>query len=128
MALSIKRKAIELTLSDGKTQVVVAEPSTRDLATFLRAMPSLAAMGKLLSGVSKETLLLQAEAPVKDADLEDIYPLLSVMAQYRDESGLHPFTVDEFKDLPVWDSIVVLQTFAAFVPKNLKPSPAPSAS
>jgi hypothetical protein len=128
MALSIKAKAIEVLLSDGVTKVLVYEPRTSDLPLFLRAIPALSAMGKLLKGVDKEEVLAMPEAPVKDEDLADIYPLLAIMTQYTDETGERSLTVDEFKSLPVWDGIFILKTFTAFVPKSMSPTLTPEQS
>ena len=126
MTISVKPKAIELTLSDGVTKVLVHEPRSGELAAFLRAVPALVAIGKLLQGTSKEDML--AGPPVEDEELENIYPLLAFMTQYDAGDGPQSLTVAEFKDLPVWDGIVMLKTFAAFVPKNQIPNPEPSTS
>lgn len=120
MSLQVKTKAIELILSDGVTPVYVHSPKTGDLPAFLRGIPALSAMADLLKGTDKSVSTI----PVKDEDLEDIYPLLTSMVEYKDETGaFQPMTLEDFKGLPVWDSIMILEAFTAFVPKNLTPSP-----
>ena len=123
MSLQVKTKAIKLILSDDVTAVYVHSPSTEDLPTFLRGMPALSAMATLLKSVDRETAEAGA-VPVKDEDLEAVYPLLTSMVEYEDEAGvMQPLTIEDFKALPVWDGIMVLQAFTSFVPKNLSPSP-----
>ena len=120
MSLQVKTKAIKLILSDDATAVYVHSPAVEDLPIFLRGIPALSSMAELMKGADRSSVTL----PVQDSELEAIYPLLTSMVEYEDETGvMQPLTVEDFKALPVWDGIMILQTFTAFVPKNLSPSP-----
>ncbi len=109
--LKIKPRAVEVTLSNGEV-LIVHEPRMQDLGVFLRAMPSLIAVGRAMNAQNDASVGIPTEIP--EAIIEGIHPLFAIMCD---------ISVDDFKALPVWDGIGVLNALGQFVPNEL-----PSAS
>lgn len=120
--MKIKRKAFEVTLSNGET-VLVHEPRIADMGVFVRAIPALQAMTALFRSAApaeqiEPGMIVASDAPPPgiiglpnstptDDQFEAIYPLFAIMTN---------ITVDEFKDLPFWDGMAIINTLEKFVP------------
>ena len=104
-------KAIEIELSTGKI-LLVHEPLTKDFGLFLSCMPKLMAISKSLSGL--ESLGAGNEVPVEDipeGTIESIFPLMASLCNITEE---------EYKSLPLWDGITVLQALTELIPADFQ--------
>lgn len=104
--MKIKPRAYEVHLSNGEV-LLVHEPRMQDLGVFLRAMPSLIAVGKAMATQQDNVAGVPVDLP--DSVVEGIHPLFAIMCD---------MTVEDFKALPVWDGIGVLNALGEFVPND----------
>lgn len=100
-------KVVEVTLSDS-TKIMVKEP--RDLARFLGAMPSLLALQKLFEAADSAEKGVFITTPVQPEVIEGLYPLLAEMCD---------MSLDDFKELGVFDKFGILQALTMFIPKSV---------
>lgn len=107
--MRVKLRAVEVTLSNGEVQIV-HEPRMQDLGVFLRALPSLMAVQRAMQGLNTaESGVIGVPVEIPDAVIEGIHPLFAVMCE---------MTVEDFKALPVWDGIGVLNALGQFAPNE----------
>src|SRR5438874_1879421 len=104
-----KLRAIEVQCADG-TIITVHEPRFQDLGTFVRTTPYLERLGAALRAVGKTDGVVGVPVEFTDDMLEGIYPLFAIMCS---------ISVDEFKDLPLFDGLGVLSAFNEFAPKKV---------
>lgn len=100
-----RRRAIRVICAD-KSEIIVHEPTVENFGTYLRAMPALREIQRGFKAAVEETNM--AAAPVRDELLEPIYPLFAIMCS---------ITVDQFKALPLFDGLAVLNALSEFLPK-----------
>jgi len=107
----VKQRAIEVTLSDGKTKIFVHEPQVSDLPFYLSAVPAMPVLFRALrsAGNKDGANIIGLMSELSDATMASVYPLLSSM------TGT---TIDGFKKLSVWDGIAILNAFVELLPKN----------
>lgn len=115
-----KRKAINVTLSNGYVQVVHA-PGFQDMPVYFRAMPALDKLGKFLeyffvpdgvdeNGKNKVKFVLPEVVPSFDPDdMQLLAPLGAVMCD---------ISVDEFNDMETMDGLMLLLAINQLQPKN----------
>lgn len=107
--MKVKLRAVEVHLSNGEVQIV-HEPRMQDLGVFLRALPSLMVISRAMAAVNMtEEGVIGAPVDIPPAAVEGIHPLFAVMCD---------MTVEDFKNLPVWDGIGVLNALGQFVPNE----------
>lgn len=100
-----KLRAIEVRCTDG-TVITVHEPRTEHLGVFLSALPSLRLIAKATTAAQQDGVI-GVPIDIPDRAIEGIYPLFAIMCT---------ISVDEFKALPLWDGLGVLNAFGEFVP------------
>jgi hypothetical protein len=107
--VKVKAKAIEIVLSDGQ-KIIVHAPMTKDMGTFLRALPALTSFSRAFQAVrDAQDGLLGMPVDVSDETLQGIFPLLAVMTD---------ITVEEFTDLPLSDGMAIMAGLALFAPNQ----------
>lgn len=104
---SRKTKAIEVTLSDGSV-VFVHAPKTKDLPLFINSLSALNAMSKAFEA-SSQTDIIGLNVSIDPLVMDNLYPLLASMSD---------MSVDELKELELWDGIAVFAALNQFAPKN----------
>jgi|WetSurMetagenome_2_1015567.scaffolds.fasta_scaffold369096_2 hypothetical protein len=105
----VKRRAVEVTLSDGQ-KVMVFEPKTGDMGTFLRALPALTSISKAFIATAEAQDGVQGMIiDIPDSTYEGLFPLIAVMTD---------MTVEDFKDLPLFDGMALMNGLSVFAPKN----------
>lgn len=108
--MKIKPKAIEVTFSNGE-KYFVHEPTMQHLGVFLASLPGLTALGKAMEAIqAADQGVMGVPVLPPDSVLQSIFPLFGVMID---------LTPEEFRELPMWDGLAVLQAFGEFVPKNM---------
>lgn len=100
-------KAIEVTLSDGKT-IMVHEPKTKELGLFLHSLPSLMKIG---SALNQAKVAAGEYEEIPEGLVESIFPLMAALA------GM---TQAEYEELPMWDGISVLQALTELIPSDFQ--------
>jgi len=105
-----KRRAIEVILSN-KERLLVHDPSVSDLAVFMQALPGLQSLSKAAEVNEKAAEgIMGLPQPMLDKVVDQIAPLFSIMTE---------ITVDEFKQLPMFDGLAIIQALNSLIPKNL---------
>jgi hypothetical protein len=130
-AMNIKRRAIEVWMSDHKTQVWVKAPTMQQFREYLDSFGVVQRIGEAFQAVSPENSLptnfMQVKIP--QADLDGFYPLLAALSTSReltlplgarqstdltdaDYTGpAKPITVEEFNNLQVDDGMGILWAY-----------------
>ncbi len=107
--MEIKRRAVEVQFSNGET-LIVHEPAMRDLGKFLRALPSLNAIGRAFRAADEQAEgVMGVPLDIPDSAIEGIFPLFGVMCD---------MAAEDFRALPLWDGMGVLRAFGEFVPNQ----------
>lgn len=110
-------KAIEVVLSDGR-KVTVHEPKTKDMGTFLNAIPALTSLYGIMGGLfpdmtegekPKEEIAITQIPKIPEGLIEGIFPLLSSTAD---------MTVEEYQELSMWDGLAILMAMTGLIPKD----------
>lgn len=97
----IKRKAIQITLSDGQV-VTVKAPSMEQFADFMNSFAVLKKIVEAFASVEEmgNSVVGNLNAVRLDKQtLEEFYPLLAMLSD---------ITVDEFKELPWQDGVAIM--------------------
>jgi hypothetical protein len=103
----IKRRAVEVTLSDGQ-KVLVFEPKTSDMGTFLRALPALTSISQAFRAAAEaQDGVMGLTVDIPDSVYEGLFPLIAVMTD---------MSVDDFKELPLFDGMALMNGLAVFAP------------
>lgn len=118
-AMKIKRKAIQVTLSDQETIVTVHAPSMEQFTEFMASFGILDKVGKAFAavqnfggGVNYDLSAIHLDK----ATMEEFYPLLA---------GLSDISVEDFKALPVEDGLSIMMAYITLLsPASLNPTPA----
>ena len=131
--MNIKRRAIQIVLSDHKTIVTVKSPTMEQFSDYLDSFGVISQIGKafqalepLSGGVGGNLTKVKLDPQM----LEDFYPLLALLSSYRetitpladdaDLSALNdqaytdvskPVSTDEYKSLPVADGMAIMLTY-----------------
>jgi hypothetical protein len=115
-----KLKTFEVVLSSGQVKHV-HESHMGDLATFMQAMPALSAMKRAMQAIkdSDSGIAGLVQAMPSPAEYEGIFPLLAIMSD---------LTVEEFKQLPLWDGMAILGALGEFIPNEKAAESTPQAS
>jgi hypothetical protein len=104
----IKRRAVEVILSDGQ-KVLVFEPKTSDMGTFLRALPALTSISKaFLASTEAQDGVVGMVPDIPDSVYEGLFPLIAVMTD---------ISVEDFKELPLFDGMALMNGLSVFAPK-----------
>jgi hypothetical protein len=113
----IKKKAVEVVMSDGSV-VVVHEPETKHMGIFLRALPH---VYSVMSEFVKAKAQLQGEIgnppDLREEDIDGMMPLLAVMSD---------MSVEDYANLPLWDGIAILMAISEVLPEKGNPPKARS--
>lgn len=112
--MEVNLRKVEVELSNG-LKVAVHDPPAEELGTFLKALPALSAIAKIMEASQQASEGVLGLPDIPNASIEGIYPLLAIMSD---------ITAEEFKRLPVWDGMAILMAFSALVPKNFMTAPA----
>jgi hypothetical protein len=109
MVKRIKRRAVEIPLSDGQIALVF-EPKTEYMGTFLRALPALQSISvafKTSAQAAGGVVGMPVDIP--DSVYEGLFPLIAIMSN---------MTVEDFKDLPLFDGMALMRGLTVFAPGN----------
>jgi hypothetical protein len=105
----VKRKAVEVILSDGQ-KALVFEPKTADMGTFLRALPSLVSIQKAFRTVSEvEEGVTGLTVNIPDSVYEELFPLIAIMSN---------MDLEDFRNLPLFDGLAMMGALTVFMPRN----------
>lgn len=115
-------RAVKVQLTNGG-ELIVHDPPTQYLTVFLKSLPALQAIGKIIEKSRQEADGILGLPEVPDQSAEGLYPLLAIMTDVQEGDTHRSLTVDEFKALPVWDGIAVFKAFNALVPTNFTTAP-----
>lgn len=114
-----KRRAIEVILSNGE-KLLVHDPSVNDLPAFMNALPGLQALSKAAQvNEAASNGVLGLPGPSLAGTIEQIAPLFAIMTE---------ITVEDFKQLPVFDGLAIIRALDALMPKNLTEDQKPTGS
>jgi len=127
-AMKIKKRAVQVTLSDKETIVTVHTPSMAQFSQFLESFPIVTMIGKAFAAVqeqSKGGVVNLAAVKIDPATLDNFYPLLAILSD---------ISVEDFKDLPIEDGLSILLAYVQLLaPETLtnpetKLDPTPAAA
>jgi hypothetical protein len=105
----VKRKAVEVVLSDGQ-KVLVFEPKTADMGTFLRALPSLVSIQKAFRTVSEaQEGVTGLVIDIPNSVYEELFPLIAIMSN---------MDLEDFRNLPLFDGLAMMGALTVFMPRN----------
>ena len=107
-------KAVKVILSDGR-EILVHEPKTTDIPTFLRATPAFDAVSKYAEAFKSISSGVIVPVPDVSPQVWDlVFPLMAVMTD---------IPVDEVRELSAFDGIAIIEALQAMMPNFQKTSP-----
>lgn len=103
--MNIKRKAMEIVLSDGETKVMVHAPTMSQFAEYIESFAVIQQIGTAFKELEKQssgsTISLGA-VKLSPEMMEAFYPLIA---------SLSNISVDEYKALPVQDGMAIMLAY-----------------
>ena len=126
--MNIKRRAIEVWMSDKVTQVIVKSPTMEQFREYLGSFGVVQRIGKAFQAVGPalEGTASFAQVKIDKADLDEFYPLLAMLSTYReltmplgtrqspdlkdvDFTGpAKPISTEDYNGLPVEDGMGIM--------------------
>ncbi len=110
-SMKVKLRAVKVTFSNGEDHMV-HEPRIQDISIFFRSLPALTELGKASEALEAiENGVRGIPVTISDDIIDGIAPLFAIMAD---------ISIEEFKELPLWDGMAILEAFGEFAPKNVE--------
>lgn len=137
--MNTKRKAIEIWLSDNRTQVIVKSPNMEQFSEYLDSFVFIQKIATAFQNIQSNVNgnLDFSKSIIQKGDLDKFFPLLSVLSSYRElkerlgdrkpselnsddwSSDLIPLTVEDFKSLSIEDGTGIIYAYVQLLsPEN----------